>query len=83
MLKRYQHVVAELFRGADICVIVGAWLAAYWVRFYLSPFDTSKAMPSFYRYASLAPLIAIIWISLLTFGVPTSRVECVAGKRRS
>ncbi|HEX4340822.1 MAG TPA: undecaprenyl-phosphate glucose phosphotransferase [Polyangiaceae bacterium] len=49
-------------------MIVGAWLAAYWVRFYLSPFDTSKAMPSFYRYASLAPLIAIIWMSLLTFG---------------
>jgi len=68
MLKRYQHVVAELFRGADVCVIVGAWLSAYWVRFYLSPFDVTNGMPSFARYASLSPLIAILWMSMLTFG---------------
>ncbi len=66
MLKRYQHVVAELFRGADVVVIVGAWLSAYWVRFYVSPFDASKGFPSFQRYASLSPLVAILWMSLLT-----------------
>ncbi|HEX3598435.1 MAG TPA: undecaprenyl-phosphate glucose phosphotransferase [Polyangiaceae bacterium] len=68
MLRRYQHVVVELFRAADVCVIVGAWLVAYWIRAWTPPFDTAHRLPSFRTYASLAPLVAVLWLTVLTFG---------------
>jgi Undecaprenyl-phosphate glucose phosphotransferase len=68
MLKRYQHVVTGLFRVADVCLIVASWLAAYWIRVYTPPYDTFHRLPSFQVYASLSPLIAVLWLSVLTFG---------------
>src|SRR5215831_19240447 len=67
MLRRHQHVVVELFRAADLCVIVGSWLLAYWIRAFTPPFNTVHRLPRFETYASLSPLVAILWLSFLTF----------------
>jgi Undecaprenyl-phosphate glucose phosphotransferase len=47
----------------DSSVIVAAWIASYWVRFYLSPFPVTKGFPEFATYASLAPLVAVLWMA--------------------
>jgi Undecaprenyl-phosphate glucose phosphotransferase len=67
MLRRYQRTVGELFRGLDACVVVAAWLLAYWVRFYASPFEVTKGLPPFGTYAALSPLVAILWMVVFTW----------------
>jgi Undecaprenyl-phosphate glucose phosphotransferase len=66
MLKRYQHTVGYVFRLVDACVVVGAWLASYWVRFILAPIAVTKGFPGFSKYAALAPLIALLWMGVLS-----------------
>lgn len=72
MVKRYQHTYGRALRVADACIVVGAWLASYWVRFDFpynlpSRFGTPKALPDFATYAALSPLIAVLWASLVTW----------------
>jgi len=67
MLKRYQHTVGYVFRLVDALVVVGAWLASYWVRFIVAPIAVTKGFPEFTAYAALAPLIALLWMGVLTF----------------
>jgi Undecaprenyl-phosphate glucose phosphotransferase len=67
MLKRYQRTIGDLFRLLDACVVVAAWLLAYWQRFYASPFEVTKGLPDFDTYASLSPLVAVIWIIAFTW----------------
>ncbi|HMJ14800.1 MAG TPA: exopolysaccharide biosynthesis polyprenyl glycosylphosphotransferase, partial [Polyangiaceae bacterium] len=64
MLKRYQSFVDGIFRVTDSSVIVAAWLGSYWLRFYSSPFPVTKGLPDFATYASLAPLVAVLWMSV-------------------
>ena len=64
MLKRYQSFVDGVFRVSDSTVIVAAWLGSYWFRFYSSPIPVTKGMPEFTTYASLAPLVAVLWMSV-------------------
>jgi Undecaprenyl-phosphate glucose phosphotransferase len=67
VLKRYQRTVGDLFRILDACVVVAAWLLAYWVRFYASPFDVTKGFPAFETYATLSPLVAVLWMAVFTW----------------
>jgi Undecaprenyl-phosphate glucose phosphotransferase len=67
MLKRYQHTVGYFFRLVDACVVVAAWLLSYWVRFIIAPIAVTKGFPEFAAYAALAPLIAMLWMGVLTF----------------
>ncbi len=67
MLKRYQNIFSELFRATDAAVVVGAWLASYWARFHLAPYEVTTDLPPFGTYASLAPLVAILWMGVFTF----------------
>jgi Undecaprenyl-phosphate glucose phosphotransferase len=62
MLRRYQRTIGDLFRLLDACVVVIAWLLAYWVRFYASPFEVTKGMPEFGTYAALSPLVVVLWM---------------------
>ncbi len=66
MLKRYQHFVCEVFRVADAFIIVAAWLAAYWLRFYLTPIEIKGGLPPFETYTSLAPLVAVLWLTVFS-----------------
>jgi Undecaprenyl-phosphate glucose phosphotransferase len=67
MLKRYQDTVGDVFRAADGCIMVAAWLASYWGRFFLPPFEVTKGLPAFATYAALAPLIAVLWVAVFTW----------------
>ena len=68
MLKRYQHTFGYAFRLIDALVAVAAWLASYWIRFYLPAvtpaLEVRKGLPEFASYAALAPLIAVLWVSV-------------------
>jgi Undecaprenyl-phosphate glucose phosphotransferase len=66
MLKRYQHTVGYVLRLVDALVVAGAWLASYWVRFILAPIAVTKGLPGFTKYAALAPLIALLWMGVLS-----------------
>src|SRR5215218_209369 len=67
MLKRYQRTVGLLFKAADACIVVAAWLASYWSRFFLPPFPVTKGLPEFETYASLTPLIAVLWLVVFSW----------------
>lgn len=64
MFKRYQSFVCGLFRVADAGLIVIAWLASYWLRFYVPIFAVTKGLPSFASYVAMAPLVAVLWIAV-------------------
>lgn len=67
MLKRYQRTIGDLFRVLDAGVIVLAWLASYWLRFYASPFQVTKGLPDFTTYAALSPLVAVLWMIVFSW----------------
>lgn len=62
MLKRYQQFIGGVFRMTDAAVVATAWLASYWARFYLPLFHVEGELPELGIYASLMPLIAILWL---------------------
>src|SRR5262245_52060260 len=66
MLKRYQHIVGGIFRVIDALVVGLAWLAAYWIRFEWEVVEVTKGNPGFETYASLLPLVMILWSVVLS-----------------
>jgi Undecaprenyl-phosphate glucose phosphotransferase len=66
MSPRYKSIVNVLFRATDALVASGAWLAAYYARL-LSPRFGQKDLPVFSTYASLAPLILLLWAGVFSF----------------
>jgi Undecaprenyl-phosphate glucose phosphotransferase len=64
MPKWYQGLQGGLLRLIDLSVVVATWLLSYWVRFELSPIlpVPDQALPSFSTYASLSPLVAVLWL---------------------
>jgi Undecaprenyl-phosphate glucose phosphotransferase len=65
-LKRYHHIIGTLFRLTDACVIAGAWLASYWLRFNLPLIRVTKGFPEFSTYAALSPLIVVLWMMVFS-----------------
>jgi Undecaprenyl-phosphate glucose phosphotransferase len=73
MVKRYQDTYGRTLRALDCCVVVGAWLLSFWIRYYVHAgipqvLTVAKSFPSFSKYAALSPLIAAIWVTVLTLG---------------
>ena len=66
MLKRYNGLIGIIYRLSDLGVIVGAWMLAYWVRFYQLPLVMADELPPFRYYASLAPAVAVLWLVVFT-----------------
>jgi len=64
MLTHYQRTFGYLLPVVDAAVVVAAWLASYWVRFSLAPIPITKGLPPFSSYASLTPLVAVLWMSV-------------------
>ncbi len=62
MVARYHAVVSILFRLVDAFVIVAVWLACYWLRLRFPPPFANPSLPVFSTYASLAPLVGLLWI---------------------
>ena len=67
MLKRSHAIICEVFRVADLVIIVGAWLASYGLRYYFTPIEiTGGVMPPFETYSALSPLVGVLWITVFT-----------------
>jgi len=64
MLKRYQALFGSLLGLVDVSTIVGAWLASYWFRFYVPVVPVTRGFPDFVTYASLTPVVAILWLTV-------------------
>jgi Undecaprenyl-phosphate glucose phosphotransferase len=74
MLKRYHHIVGGTFRVVDACVIIGAWLISYFLRFYFPLIEVTKGFPAFEKYAALSPLVMVLWMMVFSsMGVYRSR----------
>lgn len=67
MLTRYQRTVGNLLCVADAAIMVGAWLLAYWQRFFALPIAMTKGLPPFQTYSALAPLVAMLWMVVFTW----------------
>jgi len=72
MLRRYQCTFGHALLVVDAVVMVLAWCAAYWLRFYF-PFrvpaflEVGKSFPTFRSYAALLPMVAALWIAVLVW----------------
>lgn len=66
MLKRYHRMVGTTFRAVDACVIGGAWLLSYWLRFNVPIIPAWKGLPPFETYAALTPLVMILWAGVFS-----------------
>lgn len=64
MLKRYQTLLGSLLGVMDVATIVAAWLASYWVRFNVPLVAVTRGFPDFVTYASLTPVVAILWLTV-------------------
>jgi Undecaprenyl-phosphate glucose phosphotransferase len=60
MSTKYRAIVVVLFRIADVAVVCAAWLASYEARLW-SPRFGQPELPPFGVYASLIPLLALLW----------------------
>ena len=68
MSPRYRSIVSILFRTTDASVVCAAWLASYWLRRLSPRFGVGqKVLPEFNTYASLAPLILLLWSVVFSF----------------
>ena len=72
MLNRYQQTFGTALRCGDVGIVVLAWLASYWIRFWV-PFQVpaflavTKGFPPFATCAALSPLVAVLWTAVLSF----------------
>jgi Undecaprenyl-phosphate glucose phosphotransferase len=71
MLRRYERTFGHLFRVSDAGLMVLAWLASYWLRFWFplpvpSFLRVTKGLPDFSTYAALSPLILVLWIAVFS-----------------
>jgi Undecaprenyl-phosphate glucose phosphotransferase len=64
MLHRYSEVFRTILIVLDLALVAGAWVAAYYLRFYMG-FPTPRGIPPFLQYALVLPLILPVWFSLL------------------
>jgi Undecaprenyl-phosphate glucose phosphotransferase len=64
MLKRYQNLVRGVLGLIDVMILIGAWLASYWLRFYAPLVPVTKGFPAFSVYASLTPIVALVWLTV-------------------
>jgi Undecaprenyl-phosphate glucose phosphotransferase len=64
MLKRYQNLLSGVLGLIDVMILVAAWLASYWLRFSVPLVPVTKGFPAFSVYASLTPVVALVWISV-------------------
>ena len=63
MLHRYSEVFRTILIFLDLTLVAGAWLAAYYLRFY-TDFPSPQGIPPFLQYALVLPLILPVWFSL-------------------
>jgi Undecaprenyl-phosphate glucose phosphotransferase len=66
MSTRYRAMVNILFRATDSLMVGLAWMGSYWARS-VSPKFGHKELPGLSTYASVLPLILLLWAAVFTF----------------
>jgi Undecaprenyl-phosphate glucose phosphotransferase len=81
VLTRFQVTTTLVARLLDATLIAAAWLASFWLRFYVPVIAVTKGFPAFSRYAAVAPLVLVLWgVIFEANGVYTASRE---GRRES
>ncbi len=60
MVKRYKRTLAAFYVGTDALLAVGAFLAAYYLRFETALVAAPKGQPPFEQYVWVAPFVAVL-----------------------
>jgi len=50
----------------DALIIIASWPASYWLRFHVPVIPVTKGFPEFAAYASLTPLVAVVWLAVFS-----------------
>ncbi len=70
MLKAHSRLFEHLTLAADLVLIVGSWLLAYYLRFYLGPIPVYLGIPPLTPYLALLVPILVVWvIAFRAFGL--------------
>lgn len=70
MLKRHATFVIIFRSISDICIIAGAWLLVYGIRFQTTLFATEKGIPDFSKHLMLTlPVVFICFFCCLFMGI--------------
>jgi Undecaprenyl-phosphate glucose phosphotransferase len=67
MIKRYQNSAGVMTRIADLMIVLGAWLAAYPIRFKVLSMIPFNEFPDTEHYIALLPLIFMLWAASFQF----------------
>lgn len=68
MLKKHNQLFLTLMIVTDLVMVMVAWFAAYYARFYLGFIPAPMGIPSVWVYINLLPMILVVWFFALRFG---------------
>ncbi|VAX15002.1 Undecaprenyl-phosphate galactosephosphotransferase [hydrothermal vent metagenome] len=68
MLKKHNQIFFAAMLIVDVLAIILSWFLSYHVRFHSGMFDVPKGVPPFSEYATVLPVIIVIWIMALQMG---------------
>jgi len=72
VLKQHQRVFQGFFFLADMAIVSGAWVLAYYLRFEWGPIAVTKGVPPMTNYLPMLLFVWVIWgSSLRGFGLYT------------
>lgn len=70
MLRTHSRLFEHLTLAGDLVLIVGSWLLAYYIRFYLGPIPVYRGVPSLNPYLVLLVPILVVWaVAFRAFGL--------------
>jgi Undecaprenyl-phosphate glucose phosphotransferase len=67
VLKRYYQVFGRVLIVTDALGLVGAWLLAYYLRFYTQLVPVTKGIPPFSRYVALTVPVVLLWVAIFSY----------------
>ena len=67
MLKAKNQFLMFIFLVGDVLATVGAFLLAYYMRFYTDLIPVKYGVPAFQQYVNIIPLLAVVWPIIFHF----------------
>ncbi|MBI5815059.1 MAG: undecaprenyl-phosphate glucose phosphotransferase [Nitrospinae bacterium] len=68
MLRKHNQLFLSLMVGLDLLVVLAAWIAAYYIRFYTSLLPVPLGIPPLWQYLQFTPIIGLVWLFSLQIG---------------
>lgn len=82
MLRECVQTIGMASRVVDLALVAAAWLGAFGLRFYVPLIEVTKGFPTFSSYATLTPIILIVWAFVFDmYGVYKPQRMLRAGSR--